>query len=75
MINAAYHGQGVVLGRMTLTQQHRRDKRLATLFGEPQRLARSYYAVFGRGASDRPDVVRFVDWMKREIGTEQEAPG
>ena len=23
----------------------------------------------------RPDVVRFVDWMKREIGTEQEAPG
>lgn len=75
VINAAYHGQGVVLGRMTLTQQHRRDKRLATLFGEPQRLARSYYAVFGRSASDRPDVVRFVDWMKREIGTEQEAPG
>lgn len=75
VINAAYHGQGVVLGRMTLTQQHRNQKQLVTLFGPPQCLARSYYAVLGKGATERPEVVRFVDWMKREIRAEQEAPG
>ena len=73
VINAAFHGQGVALGRMTLTQQHRRDKQLVTLFGGPQKLARGYYAILGKGASDRPEVMRFVDWMKREIGPE--APG
>jgi LysR family glycine cleavage system transcriptional activator len=71
VINAAFHGQGVVLGRMTLTQQHRRDKQLITLFGQPQGLSRAYYAVVGKGASERPEVMRFVEWMKREIGQEK----
>ena len=75
MINAAYHGQGVVLGRMTLTHQHRRAKELVMLFGRPQNLARSYYAVLGKGADQQSEVVRFVEWMKREISSEQEAPG
>jgi DNA-binding transcriptional LysR family regulator len=75
VINAAYHGQGVVLGRMTLTHQHRRAKRLVTLFGRPQNLARSYYVVLGKAAAQQPDVVRFVEWMKREISADQEAPG
>jgi DNA-binding transcriptional LysR family regulator len=70
VINAAYHGQGVALGRMTLTQQHRRDKRLVTLFGRPQCLARAYHAVLAKGAADRPEVQRFVQWMKREISPE-----
>jgi DNA-binding transcriptional LysR family regulator len=74
VINAAYHGQGVALGRMTLTQQHRKDKQLVTLFGRPQCLARAYHAVLGKGAAERPEVVRFVEWMKREIGAEAEAP-
>jgi LysR family glycine cleavage system transcriptional activator len=70
IINAAAHGQGVALGRMTLTQQHRRDKALVTLFGRSQCIARAYHAVLAKGASERPEVMRFVEWMKREIGPE-----
>ena len=70
VINAAVHGQGVALGRMTLTQQHRRDKTLVTLFGRSQGIARAYHAVLAKGAADRPEVGRFIEWMKREIGPE-----
>lgn len=71
VINAAFHGQGVALCRMTLTQQLRRDKQLTTLFGRPSGLERGYYAILGKGAAERPEVKRFVEWMKREIGQEQ----
>jgi LysR family glycine cleavage system transcriptional activator len=67
VINAAVHGQGIALLRMTLTQEHRRDKRLAVLFGRSQSLARGYHAVLARGAGERPEVKCFIDWMKREI--------
>ena len=70
VINAAVHGQGVALGRMTLTLQHRRDKRLVTLFGRSQCIARGYFAILAKGAAERPEVNRFVEWMKREIGPE-----
>ena len=68
VLNAAVHGQGVALGRMTLTQEHRRDKRLIPLFGRSQCIARAYHAVFARGAAERPEVARFVEWMQRELG-------
>jgi DNA-binding transcriptional LysR family regulator len=67
VITAAVHGQGVALARMTLTQEHRRDKRLAILFGRSQCLERAYHAVVARGAEARPEVKQFVDWVKREI--------
>ena len=68
VINAAVHGQGVALARMTLTQEHRRDKRLVVLFGRSECLARGYYAVLAKSASERPEVARFVEWMQREMG-------
>ena len=67
VINAAVHGQGVALGRMTLTQEHRNDKRLVVLFGRSQCIPRAYFAVLARGAGERPEVKRFIDWMQREI--------
>jgi DNA-binding transcriptional LysR family regulator len=67
VINAAVHGQGIALARMTLTQEHRREKRLVVLFGRSQGLARAYHAVLAKGAESRPEVRRFVDWMKQEI--------
>ena len=67
VINAAVHGQGVALGRMTLTQEHRREKSLVTLFGRAQCIARAYYAVLARGAAERPEAMRFVEWLRREI--------
>jgi len=67
VIQAALHGQGVALGRMTLTGQHLRARRLVALFGHQQRLARAFHAVFARQAAHRPEARQFVDWLKREI--------
>ena len=69
VIHAALHGQGVALGRMTLTAQHLKTKRLVLLFGRQQRLARGYHAIYARGAADQPEARRFVDWVRREIAS------
>jgi LysR family transcriptional regulator, glycine cleavage system transcriptional activator len=70
VIQAALHGQGVALGRMTLTGQLIRDKQLVALFGSQQRLARGYHAVFARHARERPEARQFVDWVRGEIRRE-----
>lgn len=70
VITAAVHGQGVALGRMSITQVHRQEKRLVPLFGRRQCLERGYYLVFARGASERPEAKRFAEWMRREIAPE-----
>ena len=70
VITAAVHGQGIALGRMSITQVHRQEKRLVPLFGRRQCLERGYYLVFARDAAERPEVKRFRDWMKREIAPE-----
>ena len=44
------------------------DTRLVTLFGRDQRLARAFHAIFARGAESRPEAVKFVAWVRREIG-------
>jgi DNA-binding transcriptional LysR family regulator len=67
VIQAALHGQGVALGRMTLASQHLRGKRLVALFGHQQRLARAFHAVFAKQAVNRPEARQFVEWLKREI--------
>jgi DNA-binding transcriptional LysR family regulator len=67
VITAAVHGQGVALARMTLTQEHRRDKRLVVLFDRSQCLERAYHGVLARGAEARPEVRKFVDWVRQEI--------
>lgn len=70
VIQAALHGQGVALGRMTLASQHIRAKRLVALFGHQQRLARAFHALFAKDAVDRPEARQFVDWLKQEIQRE-----
>jgi LysR family glycine cleavage system transcriptional activator len=67
VVQAAMHGQGVALGRMTLAAQPIREKRLVALFGTQQRIPRAFHAVFARGAQERPDVREFVNWLKLEI--------
>jgi Transcriptional regulator len=67
VIQAALLGQGVALGRMTLTAQHVRAKRLVALFGRPQRIARGLHAIYARGSEQQPDARRFVDWLRAEI--------
>ena len=67
VINAALHGQGVAIGRMTLVEQHVRRKQLIALFGASQRVARAFHAVYARNAQTRPEVRQFVEWLKGEI--------
>jgi DNA-binding transcriptional LysR family regulator len=67
VLHAALHGQGVALGRMTLSTQLIREHQLVALFGKPQRLARGYHAIFSRGAHERPEARAFVDWIKQEL--------
>jgi LysR family glycine cleavage system transcriptional activator len=71
VMQAALHGQGIALGRMTLAEEALRDKRLVALFDRSQRLARAFHAVLARGAESRPEVLRFVEWLKREIGPQE----
>ena len=66
VVQAALHGQGVALGRLTLTEQYIRDKRLVALFGA-QRVGRAFHAMFARDSQSRPETRLFVDWLQREI--------
>ena len=68
VINAATHGQGVALGRMSLAGTYLREKQLVALFGREQKLARAFHAVFARDAEERPEVARFLEWLQEEIG-------
>jgi DNA-binding transcriptional LysR family regulator len=67
VIQAALHGQGIAIGRMTLVGEHIRRKQLLALFGPAQRVARAYHAVYARNAQSRPEVRQFVEWLKNEI--------
>ena len=67
VIHAALHGQGIALGRMTLAGQHIRARQLVPLFGQQQRLARGFHALFARDAGERPEARQFVDWLHAEI--------
>src|SRR5688572_22704438 len=67
VLQAALLGQGIALGRTTLTEQYIREKRLVALFGEAQRVGRAFHAVYARNAQSRPEVRQFVDWMQREL--------
>jgi LysR family transcriptional regulator, glycine cleavage system transcriptional activator len=69
VVQAALHGQGVALGRLTLTEQYIRDKRLVALFGA-KRVGRAFHAVFAKNSQSRPETRLFVDWLQREIRSE-----
>ena len=71
VLHAAVHGQGVVLGRMTMASQYIREKRLVALFGREQRIARGFHAVFSKRAGERPEAHQFVAWLRDEIAREQ----
>ena len=67
VVNAALHGQGVALGRLTIVESLVREGRLVPLFGKRLRLARAMHAVYAPGAEALPQARAFVEWLKREI--------
>jgi DNA-binding transcriptional LysR family regulator len=67
VIQAALHGQGIALARLTLAEQYIRDKRLVALFGRPKNVARAFHAVLAKQAQSRVEARQFVDWLQREL--------
>jgi len=47
-----------------------RDKKLVALFGQRQRIARAFYAIYARDAQARPAARQFVDWIREELARE-----
>jgi LysR family transcriptional regulator, glycine cleavage system transcriptional activator len=70
VINAALHGQGVALGRMTLSEQYIREGRLVALFGPPKHAGRGFHAIFSPRAKERGEAREFVEWLRGEIRRE-----
>jgi len=75
LMQAALLGQGVALGRMTLSEQYIRAKKLVALFGKPRTAGRGYHAIVSPRARDRVEAREFVEWLRREIGREPGPPG
>ena len=71
VIQAAIHGQGVALGRMSLAVKLLKDKQLVALFGQRQRIARGFYAVYSREARSREAAGKFVEWIREELAAER----
>jgi DNA-binding transcriptional LysR family regulator len=72
LINAAVHGQGVALGRMTLVASLIAEGKLVALFEQSTQVARAFHAVYAPGATQRPEAQAFVKWVKREIAEENQ---
>jgi DNA-binding transcriptional LysR family regulator len=67
VINAALHGQGVALGRMSLMAAPVAQGKLVPLFGGTAQIPRALHAVYAPGAASRPEARAFVQWVKREV--------
>lgn len=73
VLNAALHGQGVALGRMSLVDSLIREGKLVALFGKRMQIPRALHAIYAPGAAQRPEAQAFVAWLQSEIG-EKKAP-
>jgi DNA-binding transcriptional LysR family regulator len=71
VVNAALHGQGVALGRLTLVESLVEEGRLVPLFGRRLRIPRAVHAIYAPGAEARPEARAFVAWLKGEIARER----
>ena len=70
VIQAAQHGQGVALGRMSISGQLLKDRRLVMLFGKKQGVPRAFYAVYANPADVPPEAREFVEWIREELRKE-----
>ncbi len=74
-LEAATAGQGVALGRDTLTADAIASGRLVRPFGETLRCGFAYWLLMPRRASLRPAVERLRDWLLEELEVGAEARG
>jgi DNA-binding transcriptional LysR family regulator len=66
VISAAIAAQGVAIGRSPLVRDAMRAGELVAPFPRAAESSRAYYVVASRTAAARPEVARFVEWVKRE---------
>lgn len=66
-VNAAVSGAGAILGRVTLTESHLREGQLVMPFGLTLRTHASYRLVCPMGQETRPQVARFMEWVRAEM--------
>ncbi|MCM2329488.1 MAG: transcriptional regulator GcvA [Lysobacter sp.] len=71
VVNAALHGQGVALGRLTLVESLIEEGKLVPLFGKRLRIPRAVHAIYAPGAEARPEAQAFVAWLQRELARER----
>jgi DNA-binding transcriptional LysR family regulator len=84
MIQAALDGEGVALGRLPLMSKQIKDGRLVAPFekargrGRGTVSTRAYFLVTPPGASARPEVKQFLDWLvdeaRQDAGARASAP-
>lgn len=65
-IDAALAGAGAVLGRISLTEAHLRDGRLVMPFKKAMWTNAAYRIVCPKGNETRPQVARFIEWVRAE---------
>jgi len=75
VIAAALAGQGVAIGRSPLVRAALRSGELVAPFARTHESSRAYYLVTARAAAARPEVGRFVDWVRGEAARGDEDPG
>jgi DNA-binding transcriptional LysR family regulator len=66
LVRAALTGQGVALGRTALVRELLEDGSLVAPFELTAGTDRAYFAAAAGFARDRPEVRRFMDWLRRE---------
>lgn len=66
-VAAALSGAGALLGRVSLTERHLRDGTLVMPFAETLRANATYRLVCPLGSETRPQVARFMAWIREEL--------
>src|SRR5262249_3908643 len=65
-IDAAVHGQGIVLSRTTLAATDPINGRLLRPFAEELRLSKTYWIICPKATAMLPKIVTFRDWLVAE---------
>jgi LysR family transcriptional regulator, glycine cleavage system transcriptional activator len=71
---AAVEGQGLALGIRSVLGDLLADRRLVVPFAQASRADRGYFAIIAPGARERPEAVRFVQWLQQEVAATLPAP-
>ncbi|MFC6672739.1 LysR substrate-binding domain-containing protein [Marinobacterium aestuariivivens] len=72
VLQAAMDGQGIALGSSVLAADDLRAGRLVRLFETSVRAKHNYYLICTRNTFNRPDIQRFVRWIKAEMGGDRD---